>query len=607
MTPTETSTLSRAPDLAARRGLFAFLVMGSSLLAMALLAAILGGDGINGFDVVMLATFALTLPWTMIGFWNAIIGFAMLRLARDPVAAACPPLARIDRSRPLRGRTAILMVVHDEEPHRVFGHLRALEGELAATPDRHLFDYAVLSDTRDDVIAASENRFFDRWKQETPDSSRVEYRRRLHNTNHKTGNIWEFLERRGHEFDYFLVLDADSSMSADLVRDLVRMMDDDEQLGVVQPLIVGLPNNSAFARIFQLGMRHGMRAYTTGSAWWQGDAGPYWGHNGILRTKAFIDHCRLPTLPGKPPMGGMVLSHDQVEAAMMRAAGYRIHVLPVEDGSYEENPPTLQDFIKRDLRWCQGNMQYLRLIGRDGFLPMGRLQLVLAILMYVASPAWLLFMFAGVAQVIWTSVMGSSAQGSMQLGLGIVLFAMMMAVNFTPKIAGLVDVLMNGSRRRAYGGTRAILSSAVIETFFSLFLGPIMAVSQTVFLVGLARGRTIRWDAQRRSVYELSFMEALRGLWPQTLVGLAMAGLLAVFAPAVLPWASPVLVGLLLAIPFAWLTSRRSFGALLARYRICATPEELAQAATVTASGLAKPQLPAHAGRLELETGKQAA
>src|SRR5690606_37605940 len=135
-------------------------------------------------------------------------------------------------------------------------------------------------------------------------------------------------------------------------------------------------------------------------AWWQGDCGPYWGHNAMLRIAPFMRHCRLPVLPGAPPLGGRILSHDQVEATFMRRAGWEVRVLPEESGSFEENPPTLPDFIKRDLRWCQGNWQYLRLVGQPGLHAMGRLQLWLAILMYVSGPAWILFSLVGFGRAI---------------------------------------------------------------------------------------------------------------------------------------------------------------------------------------------------------------
>ena len=566
--------------LASRRALFVAAVAISSIAVLVLLGVVLSGDGLGVADIGMLICFGVTLPWTMIGFWNAVIGLVIRACAQDPVVMSCPPARLGRRDVPLRGRTAILMAVHDEDPERVFGHLRSIADGLDAAAQSELFELFVLSDTRDPAIAAREERLYAEWRAEASDPCRIHYRRRDRNTDHKIGNIWELLERRGQEFDYFIMLDADSLMRADLVHRLVRTMDGDAQLGILQPLIVGLPNRSVFARIFQLGMRHGMRTYATGSAWWQGDAGPFWGHNAILRTAAFMRHCRLPRLSGGPPLGGLVLSHDQVEAAQMRGAGYKVHVLADEDGSYEENPPTLQDFIKRDLRWCQGNMQYLRLLSMPGLRPMGRVQLALAILMYAAAPAWLAFMLLGLGQAVSLGLSGLEASDAgwapLSLGLGIGLFAIMMTINLTPKIAGLIDVLLNVHARRAYGGSVRILASAVIEIVFSLFLGPIVAVSQTIFLCGLAGGRTIRWETQRRSMHELSWGEALRGLWPQTLIGAIMLATLATFAPAVLPWASPIVLSLLLAVPFAWLTSRRSLGRVMERAGICATPEEIA-------------------------------
>ena len=187
-----------------------------------------------------------------------------------------------------------------------------------------------------------------------------------------------------------LPLDADSLMSGDQIVRLTRMMQAHPKIGILQSLVVGMPSSSAFARIFQFGMRHGMRSYTMGQAWWVGDCGPFWGHNALVRIKPFHEQCDLPMLPGKPPLGGHVLRHDQVEATLMRRAGYEVRVLPEERGSWEENPPTMLEFARRDVRWCQGNMQYLKLLDLPGLYPMSRFQLVWAILMFIGIPAWTL-------------------------------------------------------------------------------------------------------------------------------------------------------------------------------------------------------------------------
>ncbi len=569
--------------LGPRRALFAALVLATTAGAAAGFAWLVGRDGLDLLDWLMLVFFGLTLPWVMIGFWCAVIGLLVLHLKADPVAHVTPMARDGDHSRPLLGRTALLMAIHDEDPQAVFRHLRATVESIDGAGVGDRFDIHVLSDTRDVAIAAEEQRLLEAWRAADALPGRLHYRRRETNTDHKTGNIWEWLDRAGAGYDYFVTLDADSLMSGRLLRRLVRIMDRHADLGILQTLITGLPSSSAFARVFQFGMRHGMRSYTTGSAWWMGDAGPYWGHNAIIRTRAFIRHCRLPHLPGEPPLGGLVLSHDQIEAALMRGAGYQVRVLPEEGGSFEVNPPTLPEFIRRDLRWCQGNMQYWRLLGAPGLRMMGRLQLALAILMYVAGPAWLLFMLAGFTKAMLIGL-GGDATGEPALlagqwtptiaAMGIGLFAIMMTVNLTPKLAGLIDVALRPQARRAYGGGPLLAASAVVELSASLVLGPAMAVAQAIFIAGLPFGRMVRWEAQMRDDHSVPLADAIRGLWPQALLGLILLSGFAFAMPAVLPWVMPIVLGLLLAIPFAWLSARPGFGRLLTRAGLCAIPEE---------------------------------
>ncbi len=577
-----------------RRSIFAGLVLGSMAAAIAAFAWLIGRDGLGPLDWVMLGCLLLTLPWTLIGFWNAVIGLALLHLRRDPVGYVTPMVRDGDQDRPLEGRTGLLMAIHDEDPEAVFRHLRATVESLDRAGSGHAFDIFVLSDTRNDAIAAEEARLLEAWRRVDPLPERLHYRRRALNTDHKTGNIWDWLDTRGHAYDYFVTLDADSLMSGRLLTRLVRIMDRNPELGILQTLIVGLPSSSAFARIFQFGMRHGMRSYTTGSAWWLGCSGPYWGHNAIIRTDAFRRHCRLPHLPGRPPLGGLILSHDQVEAALMRRAGYEVRVIPEEGGSFEVNPPTLPEFLRRDLRWCQGNMQYWRLLPVGGFRAMGRLQLGLAILMYLAGPAWLTFMLAGLAKAMSIGlaapgagdvVADAAVWSDAVLVLGIGLFAIMMTVNLTPKLAGLIDVALRPEARRAYGGGRMLATSALAEFLFALVLGPAMAVAQTVFIAGLPFGRTVRWEAQRRDDHSVPLADAVRGLWPQFVLGLVMFTGFAVAMPSVLPWTLPVVAGLMLAIPLAWLTAQPALGRFLTRVGLCAVPEEREAPLTVQLAG----------------------
>src|SRR5215211_941437 len=362
-------------SLAGRQALFFSLVAASMAGLLWLLAAALSVGGLDAFDLTLLALFAVTLPWSVIGFWNASIGFLIMRFARNPTAVVCPVAARIRGDEPIVASTAILVCIRNEAPERVLRNLKPLMTGLVAAGVGERFHIYVLSDTSDPAIAAAEASQFDAFAGARAGQIPLTYRRRTVNAGFKAGNVRDFCERWGRRHELAVTLDADSFMTAEAVLRLVRVMQVNPRLGILQGLVVGMPSTSAFARIFQFGMRLGMRSYTIGSAWWQGDCGPYWGHNAIIRIAPFMEHCRLPTLPGQPPLGGRILSHDQVEAVLMRRAGWQVRVLPEEEGSYEENPPTLSDFVKRDLRWCQGNWQYLQLVGRPGLHTLGRLQL----------------------------------------------------------------------------------------------------------------------------------------------------------------------------------------------------------------------------------------
>ncbi len=573
-------------DIKYRRLLIALLVGGTVATAIGLMAKLLSYDGWSVSDSVMVLLFAMTTPWVALGFWNSLIGLILVHSDKNWLATVAPfTRSTATDSEQISSRTAVVMPVYNEDTERVFNRLRVVLQSLDATDHGDRFELFLLSDSTEDDIVREEQRRFAELKTRNPHPQRIHYRRRTSNSAGKAGNVWDFCQHQGDNFDYMVVLDADSVMSGQAVARLVRNMQANPQIGILQTLAVGLPSDSPFGRIMQFGMRQGMRPYTVGSAWWQGPAGPYWGHNAIIRLEAFRAHCRLPRLPGGPPLGGHILSHDQVEAVLMHRAGYEVWVLPVEDGSFEESPPTLTDFLGRDLRWCQGNMQYLRLLNMRGLRPLSRVQLGLAILMYLAAPAWLGFLLLGFGQVIAAGNDGLLRDpASVALGFGI--FTGMMGLTLAPKIMGFLDLTLRSEGRRAYGGRIRIGFNALIELVASILVGPIVAVTQTLFLAGLPFGKRIAWNAQARDAYTLNGKQALRALWPQLLLGIVGTLLLANAAPASLPWATPILLGLLLAVPFALLTSSPSFGNLMSRFKVCATPEELRPPPEVAALGL---------------------
>ncbi len=569
----------------ARRMTFAvlFLVTMAGSLWLAALALTPGGFGI--LDVAALVLFAITLPWMVAGFWNAVIGFVIMRFSADPVVAVLPAAGLIRDDEPVTASTAMLLCVRNEAPLRVIRNLEPMLDGIYASGYGERFHLYVLSDTSDAGLALVEEASFSELIASWRGRIAISYRRRTVNAGFKAGNIREFCERWGSRHEFAVTLDADSFMPADAIMRLVRIMQLDQRLGILQGLIVGLPSTSLFARVFQFGMRLGMRSYTIGSAWWQSDCGPYWGHNAILRLEPFIKHCQLPLLSGDGEEEQHILSHDQIEAAMMRSAGYHVRVLPREDLGWEENPTTLLEFMRRDLRWCQGNMQYWRFLSLPDLRPVSRYQLALAILMFIGSPAWI-----GLLALATIALVGCNDPAMlMRADAGSALLAWVLTMWFAPKIAGVLDVLLAPKERRAFGGAGRVAANFIIETVYSIILCPILWTSHTIFLFGLLFNREIRWMGQVRDDHAVPLKSALHDLWPQTLVGCLALGLVSMSQPWALPYVFLLAGGPVLAIPFAMLTAWPALGGLAARIGIGRLPEETATPESLV--GLALPAI----------------
>ena len=557
--------------LAGRRRLVLAL-NGVSWAALGLaMARLVGANGWSWPQALILLLFLVGLPWTLMAFWNSLIGFFIVKFARDPAGYTNPALRRAGDGDSIWLTTAICVAVRHEDVARLFRRFEAMLEELLAGGQGERFAFHLLSDSARPEICAEEERAFAALKARHPQAD-LHYRRRPANTGFKAGNLREFAERTAGRYDLMLVLDADSVMSAAAMLRLVRVMQANPRLGILQSLVVGRPSASAFARIFQFGMRHGMRTHTAGLAWWTGPNGPYWGHNAILRLAPFLAHCDLPALPGNPPLGGVVLSHDQVEAVLMQAAGWEVRVIAEEFESWEENPPSLPDFIKRDLRWCQGNMQYLKLLARPGLMPLGRLQLLNAIMMYLGAPSWVLMLAAGLA----AALLGPPAAGTglYPTELAFAMYFGMMTIGFAPRLLGVLDVLTSTAARRRYGGGPALLAGSLIDALFTLLVGPLVMIAQARFVAGLLFRRRMGWEAQARDGHAVPLGEALRGTAPQMLFGLLFAGTLLVMAPGALAWAAPTLAACALSVPFTCATAAPRLGRWMRRSGLCAVPDD---------------------------------
>ena len=575
LTPTGTQT---AAELKQRRMIVLVLNLVTWFALVWAFAHVAGAGGWSIVDIAMLICFMAGTPWTVLGLWNSLIGLWLLHSGRDPRTLVAPFANAGDAPDPITIRTAVLMTLRNEDPARAFARLKAVKASLDATGFGGQYGWFVLSDTNTPEVAEAEEKAFADWKAAQADTDTLVYRRRTDNTGYKAGNVRDFCDTWGKDYELMLPLDADSLMDGETIVRQTRMMQAHPRLGILQSLVVGMPSKSAFARIFQFGMRQGMRSYTMGSAWWIGDCGPFWGHNALVRIAPFREECELPVFPGGPPFGGHVLSHDQVEATLMRRAGYEVRVLPEECGSWEENPPTMLEFTRRDLRWCQGNLQYFKLLDLPGLYPVSRFQLVWAILMFIGIPAW-------------TALVGLAALkpwdgepwAVFPAGFALALYLVFLGMSLMPKLAGLADILITRGATARYGGTMKFLLSAGIEIVFSFLLGAVSTFRTSLFMIGLLFGKSVIWSGQARDAHGISWSTAFAGLWPQLVYGCVVLGLMAAASVKLALWSLPLTAGFLLAIPFAVWSAEPSTGDCFARLGLNAIPEELATPEVVRA------------------------
>lgn len=514
-----------------------------------------------------LAVLALLSPWIALASANAILGLAILLFSPDPPAHVVPALRGLRGPFGVpRGTTAIAVCVRNEPMEPILAAVAPLFDGLPASH----FALWFLSDTQDPAFRAAEDAAIAAFRARRPaDAARIHLRRRADNTGFKAGNVMEFLEAEGARYDYLLCLDADSQMTPAAVLQLAAALDAAPRIAILQQLIVGRPVAAVFPRLFQFGMRAGMRVWATGQGWWQGPKGPYWGHNALIRVAPFRAHGKLETLPD----GSAILSHDQVEAIRLHGAGWEVWCLPEEAGSLEGNPPALPEFMARDLRWAAGNMQYGALLRLPGLSAMARFQLLQAMLLFLCAPLWVL----AFALAVLLAALGHFDEVSTGYLTGLMLFFWL--AQHSPKLAGYAQVLLQGDQAARYGGRGVFARGAALEILFSTILSPISCVNKSRFLLALPFGARMGWGAQNRAARDVGWRDAARLLWPHSLAGVAAFAVLALTAPWAIGFALPWAGGLLLAIPFCVLTASPRVAAWLVARGLAATPEELSRSA----------------------------
>ncbi|MDR7040165.1 MULTISPECIES: glucans biosynthesis glucosyltransferase MdoH [Methylobacterium] len=533
----------------------------------------------------LLVLFVLNFSWIALAFTGAILGFVtLLRRPRLPARPAA-----------LATRTAVLMPVYNEATARTFAGLEAMRESVEATGLGRHFDWFVLSDsTQADAWIAEERAFLD-LRARLGREARIFYRHRPKNHHRKAGNIGDFVSRWGGHYDHMLVLDADSLMTGDSVVRLASAMEADPDAGIIQSLPLIINRNTLFARVQQFAARIYGPVIATGLSVWSGRDGNYWGHNAIIRTRAFAQACGLPDLPGRPPFGGHVLSHDFVEAALIRRAGWAVTMLPTLSGSYEESPPSLIDVAVRDRRWAQGNLQHGRIIGAAGLALASRQHFATGIAGYVASPLWLAQLVVGIALVLQTAYVRPEYFTS-EFGLYAVfprfdpvralkLFGLTMGILLAPKVLGLILALIDGPVRRACGGTIRLLASSLIEILLSALIAPIAMLIQSGSVFQILAGRDTGWNPQRRDDGSIPFRDIVRRHRWHTALGLITGVAAFAIATSLFLWMSPTILGLVLAIPISWASGQLGLGLALRRAGLLMTPEEREPPAIAQAAG----------------------
>jgi membrane glycosyltransferase len=575
-------------DIAIQRWLIFGLAVSTMAAASTRLLAIFRVDGIASVETLLLIVFALLFFWIAISFWMACLGAHTLWRGGGKVALREPP--EQDAQASLRGSSTVLaMPVHNENCAQVFARLQAILDSLRAAGAIEPFDVFVLSDSTDPKCHAAEEAAWRRMRRRN-DDARIFYRRRERNTGHKSGNIADFCKDWGALYDYMVVLDADSLMTgATLVR-LARLMDANPRTALIQaaPLLVG--GESLFARSQQFASWVYGRLYTAALARLQGADGNYWGHNAIIRVLPFMENCGLPILPGRPPLGGEIMSHDFVEAALLRRAGWDLWLLTDIDGSYEASPPTLIDHLKRDRRWCQGNLQHVRLLFARGLRLPSRVHLAFGAMSYLSSPLWLVLI------VLFTvhTVQMEYAEPVTYVGrypvlawpishtLAFVSLAVAaMAMLYLPKLLAVAILLRDRRAAQAFGSARCVIAGALVESVVSTVLAPISMLSHSWFVLNILIGRETSWGAQPRGGDGTGLGRAIVAFAPHTLIAIGAGALIWRFTPGDFWWYLPLLVGPAMAIAFAWATSKPAWGTAARRWGLFLVPSETAGVAIV--------------------------
>ena len=549
--------VTRSLSLRDRRLLLVVPSLAFAVGVVTLSSVVLAGEPRGVLDWVLALPFAAVLAWECCVVWQLVLGFYAWAAGPRSQSAIEQDFATISPTRTGRSRTAILIPIFDEDVDDVFARVGVMWASLSrlGVPDDIVVH--VLSDTRTPHVAAAEERHAASLRAGAMPT--LQYRHRAINLGRKAGNVGEFLERAGQDYDFAIVLDADSLMTGSAMRRLIRLMERHATVALIQTVSYATGRETLFARIQQFAVRLYAPLALRGLEFWQGGEGSYWGHNAILRIAPFRQHCTLPVLSGRPPFGGELLCHDTVEAALLVRAGWEVRLLPQMDGTWEEMPTNAADLLGREKRWCQGNLQHARLLGLPGLKAGSRAHIALGIGGYLTAPLWWAFLLLGAARVLFgdpTERLGLLAYGVTESGpASLMLACLAAALILTPRVLNLWRVLADRPACGSFGGVRRLLTSAAIEQVFWLLFGPVMSLVNAGFVLRTLGGQVVPWDARPRGDRHIGPAEAARLHWPQLVVAVVLGAACAKAGGWYAAWMAPSVLGLLLS---PWLTSLSS-------------------------------------------------
>jgi membrane glycosyltransferase len=572
-----------SPETASRRRqLIATLMLILAGPAILTMADLHWRTGFDLWKVLHLVLFALLFVLISLGAAQALIGFVVRLRGGDP-CQIIDTLDSEDAGEAISARTAIVMPICNEDVGRVIDGLRSIYESLSSENRLPPCDFFLLSDSTDPNHWIAEEAAWLALTSKLGAHGRIFYRKRRMGINKKSGNLADFCRRWGRLYRYMVVLDADSIITGDAIVSLVRLMERNRRVGIIQAVPLLANGETILARLQQFASRLYGPISATGLNFWQLGEANYWGHNAIIRLAPFIRHCSLPELPGRGPFGGRILSHDYVEAALMRRAGWQVWLAVGLEENYEECPATLVDLAQRDRRWLQGNIQHARLVVARGFHPVNRIHFLLGILSYLSSPLWLAFLV--LSAIIAAHLGAETARLPMKgfatyarwtySGEALSLFGYTIGLLFLPKVLALVDLRARPAEVEAFGGWENLITGVLLETVIFTLLAPILMLFHSWFISLTLAGKMVGWGAQRRGAgADSEWGRLLRAHAAHTLVGIFGAYIVYRIDPYLALWMSPILAGLILSIPLSYLTGSLPLGLAMRRNDFFLTPEE---------------------------------